>query len=226
VYREEAMLVPVCVFAKPPLPGKAKTRLVALLGTEGAASLAAAMLSDVWDAVANCPGVRPVLAATEPGPFPIPDAEIWLQGDGDLGDRIEAMIRRALQISSAAIAVGADTPALTHVHIRSALDALSTADAVMGRCCDGGFYLLALKDCPAGLLSDLPWSTPQTAQAVLERLKQYGMSVSEIEPLFDIDCKDDLVRLSDLFCREPSIAAATRRVLQGLASTSARCFQP
>lgn len=221
VYRGEAMLVPVCVFAKPPIPGQVKTRLAPLFGDEGAASLACAMLIDVWSIVTTCPGVQPVLAATGHGPFPIPDAEIWLQGDGDLGARIETIIQQALRISPAAIAIGADTPALTQIHLQSALNALSTNDAVMGRCSDGGFYLLAVKACPAGLFSNLPWSAPETADAVLARLKQHGRSVSEIEPLFDVDSREDLVRLNELLRREPSLAPVTRRALQQLACASA-----
>lgn len=212
------MRVPVCVFAKPPLPGQVKTRLAPALGNEGAASLASAMLLDVWSTVMSCPGVQPVLAATEHGPFPITDAEIWLQENGDLGARIEAIIQRALRVSSAAMVIGADTPALAQIHIQSALSALSTTDVVLGRCSDGGFYLLAIKVCPAGLFSNLPWSTPETADAVLARLKQHGISVSEIEPLFDVDCKEDLVRLNELLRREPSLAPATRQALQQCAS--------
>ncbi len=127
-------------------------------------------------------------------------------------------------MSPVAIAIGADTPALKQIHLQSALDALSQRDAVMGRCSDGGFYLLAMKACPVGLFSNLPWSTPETADAVLARLHQHGMSVSEIEPLFDVDCKEDLVRLSELFRREPSLAPATRQALQQLACASASSF--
>ena len=215
------MLVPVCVFAKPALPGQAKTRLAPLLGEKGAASLASAMLIDVWNTVITCPGVQPILATTGLGPFPVTSAEIWLQGNGDLDARIEAITRRALRGSPAAIAIGADTPALKQIHLQSALDALSQRDAVMGRCSDGGFYLLGIKVCPAGLFSNLPWSTPETAEAVLARLNQHNMSVSEIEPLFDIDCKEDLDRLQNLLRREPSLAPATRRALQHLACASA-----
>lgn len=214
------MLVPVCVFAKPPLPGQVKTRLAPLLGNEGAASLASAMLMDVWRTAMSCPGVQPVLAAAGHGPFPITNAEIWLQENGNLGARIEAIIQRALRTSPAAIAVGADTPALTRFHLQSALSALSTSDAVLGRCSDGGFYLLGIKTCHNGLFSNLPWSTPETADAVLARLRQHGISVSEIEPLFDVDCKEDLVRLSELLRRESSLAPATRQALQQCGSAS------
>jgi glycosyltransferase A (GT-A) superfamily protein (DUF2064 family) len=40
------MRIPVCIFAKPPAPLEAKTRLIPALGAEGAAQLASAMLRE------------------------------------------------------------------------------------------------------------------------------------------------------------------------------------
>ncbi|MBS1867708.1 MAG: hypothetical protein JSS69_17475, partial [Acidobacteria bacterium] len=54
----------ICVFAKPPVPGKVKTRLIPLLGEKGAAELAAAFLEDTWASVAALPWAKPILAAT------------------------------------------------------------------------------------------------------------------------------------------------------------------
>ncbi len=44
----------IVVVAKCPLPGSCKTRLIPLLGEEGAASLARAMLSDVLSSLSEC----------------------------------------------------------------------------------------------------------------------------------------------------------------------------
>src|SRR4051794_38213113 len=176
-------MTPVCVFAKPFVPGEVKTRLASVLGFERAATLAIAMFSDVWRAVSSCPGVRPVLATLEPSipnaehaldklPIQIPKDDVWLQGGGDLGARLERIFCRALGIAPAAIVVGADSPMLTSDHLQHALRALVDYDAVIGPCYDGGFYLLALRKCPRGLFSTLPWSTPHTAQATKSRLEE------------------------------------------------------
>lgn len=50
----------VVVFAKCPIVGASKTRLAPLLGDEGAASLAHAMLSDILIALSDCVS-RPVI---------------------------------------------------------------------------------------------------------------------------------------------------------------------
>ncbi|KAL7544741.1 hypothetical protein ACHAWF_008100 [Thalassiosira exigua] len=55
----------IAVFAKCPIPGASKTRLAPMLGDEGAASLAKAMLSDVLVSVSGCVSAEcwPVLAS-------------------------------------------------------------------------------------------------------------------------------------------------------------------
>jgi uncharacterized protein len=206
------VLIPVCIFAKPPIPAEVKTRLIPALGAAGAAELAGAMLLDVWCTVELCPGVRPILATTLPGDFPVrvsPD-DIWLQGDGDLGQRMERMFNRGLLQAPAVIAVGADSPALTAAHLWAALDALQTNDAVVGPSSDGGFYLLALRRSQTGLFSSLPWSSSRTLQALKQRIEECSLSIAELEPLFDVDTPTDLLTLEKHLLIHPSLAPATR----------------
>jgi uncharacterized protein len=206
------VIIPVCIFAKPPVPGEVKTRLIPALDAAGAAELAGAMLLDVWCIVELCPGVRPILATTEPGDFPvcISPEDIWLQGDGDLGQRMERMFHRGLLEAPAVIAVGADSPALTAAHLRAALNGLKTDDVVVGPSSDGGFYLLALRRCQIGLFSSLPWSSPETLQALKERIEEHCLSTAELERLFDVDTPGDLLTLQKYLTTHPSSAPATR----------------
>ena len=204
-------MIPVCVFAKPPVPDGVKTRLVPALGNESAAALASAMFVDVWSSVTACPGVRPILATTEFRKFPveIPADDIWFQGEGDLGVRLERIMSSGLLRAPAVIAVGADSPILTSSHIIRALQIVDANDAVIGPCTDGGFYLLGLRKCPTGLFSNLPWSSSITSQAVTRRLHRHGLKVAQMEMLFDIDVVDDLKRLYDYLSCEPLLAPAT-----------------
>lgn len=204
--------IPFCIFAKPPVPAEVKTRLIPALGAEGAAQLAAAMLQDVWRVVEACPQARPVLATTRLGTFPVPvaDGDVWLQGDGDLGDRLQRILDRALLHAPAAIALGADTPALTADHLKAALAALRSNDAVLGPATDGGFYLLALRRCPRGLFAALPWSCPTTLQALKSRLEEHSFSIAELEPLCDIDTPADLAAWTHCIADPATPATAAR----------------
>jgi hypothetical protein len=208
--------VTVCLFAKPPTAGAAKTRLAPAVGEAGAAALAAAFVEDSWAALGALPWADPVLATTE-----VDDALArlaagrppWLQGPGDLGARLERVLGRALAAGRPALALGADTPGLPPRLLEQARAALRDHDAALGPADDGGFYLLGLTRCPPGLLADLPWSESGTGQATLDRLRARGLTVARLDPWFDLDRPEDLVRFSTLLERGEVCAPATRRLL-------------
>jgi len=210
--------VALCVFAKPPRAGTAKTRLTPALGAEGAARLAQAFLQDTWALVKQLPWAVPVLASTEPWPeglLPAP-VEVWQQGEGDLGARMERILLRALERYPAAIALGADSPGLPTSYLEAARAELEHADAVFGPSEDGGFYLLALKRLPVGAFVDLPWSQPETLARTEARLLSLGLSVRRATPFFDVDVPEDLVRLETELASGRVQAPATQAVLREL----------
>jgi uncharacterized protein len=205
----------VCVFAKPPRPGRSKTRLAPAVGEAGAAALADAFLRDTLAQVRSLSWATPVLATTEPvATARPPDGfELWQQGDGDLGARLERVARRALARAGAVIAVGADSPGLPRRLYEQARAALAEADAVLGPSEDGGFYLLGLRRCPEGILSNLPWSRADTFAATVGRLRASGLRTVVLEPWFDIDRPEDLRRMRALLWSKTLSAPATARVL-------------
>jgi uncharacterized protein len=203
----------ICIFAKPPVAGEVKTRLAATLGADCAAQLARAFLEDTIQSVRTLPWAQPALATTAPADADIP---VLLQGEGDLGTRIERVLRAALERAPVAIAIGADTPALPSRLLEAARKALEQVDVVIGPAEDGGFYLLALRCCPQGLLSNLPWSAPDTLRATRDRLHALGLSSLLLEPWFDVDRPEDVERLRTLLAQRVLLAPRTERVLLGL----------
>jgi uncharacterized protein len=205
--------VHVCVFAKPPVPGRVKTRLGSVIGAELAAQLAHAMLCDVCYAVRAVGDVELVLAATEQDGFPevLAGTRVWLQGEGDLGTRMERIFQRGLRDAAAVIAIGADSPQLSPEHIQQALRELEQYDAVIGPSLDGGYYLLGLKRCSDGLLEGLPWSVPETRMATEERLRANLFTIATLEPVPDVDIAEDLLNLISSLEQRRDGAPATRR---------------
>jgi rSAM/selenodomain-associated transferase 1 len=213
----------VCVFAKPPRPGTVKTRLASLLGDDGAAALARAFLLDTWSTVTRVSGVDVVLAATEleaPEWRSLHAAEVWPQGAGTLGDRLERVLRRALQAHPFAIAIGTDIPGLPLSRLDEARDALRTADAVLGPADDGGFYLIGVSTCPHGLLDTVPWSASDTCARTLERLGQHHLTTTVIDPWFDVDEPADLDALRRRIRDGIIHAPETARILGGEAANA------
>jgi len=216
--RPEATL---CVFAKPPRVGQVKTRLAAAIGEAQAAALARAFFEDTWSKATSLRWARAVLATTDPGASEwvgVECAPVWPQGKGDLGDRLERVLRRALQETPAALAIGTDTPGLPPLLLSQAREALRSADAVVGPCEDGGFYLLGLRRCPEGLLRDLPWSAPETFRRTLARLRERGLSTAVIAPWFDVDRPEDLELLRVLIASGELHAPRSARTLGDLDS--------
>lgn len=182
----------VCVFAKPPVGGRAKTRLAAVLGQERASALAGAFLADTYAVLARWGGARIVLATTDPTADHGVPADRWDQGGGDLGARLERMLARALAAGPWAIALGADSPGLPSSHLDAAREALQAHEAVIGPTRDGGYWCLGLRRCPPGLLADLPWSRSDTCEATVRRLADRGLSVALAPAWFDVDEPADL----------------------------------
>ena len=210
----------LCIFVKSPSPGLVKTRLTPSLTTVEAAGLAAAFFADTFALARSCEWAR-VVVACEGDPSPLKLAagtEVWPQGTGDLGERMERALSLALEGGDPAIVIGTDSPGLPRRLLDAAHLQLLEHDAVIGPSEDGGFYLLGLRRCPSGLLRGLPWSTATTRERLLERLCLSGIAVAEVEPWFDVDVPADLRRLAGLLREESVSAPRTARLLAELAN--------
>lgn len=207
----------VCVFVKAPRPGKVKTRLAPALGSEGAAALARAFFFDTLAAVRALPWAHPIVAADGALRDTVdvaPGVEVWPQGGGDLGERMERVLSRALERAPFAIALGTDSPGLPPRLFESARAELERSQAVIGPSEDGGFYLLGLRRCPRGLFCGVPWSRDDTCARTRVRLKAHGLDPVILERWFDVDWPKDLARLRALLERGDLLAPQTSRTLR------------
>jgi rSAM/selenodomain-associated transferase 1 len=206
----------IAVFAKPPRPGQAKTRLAPELGYAGAAALARAFFLDTWATVTRLSWAEAVLATTDAAASEwsfLDRSRVWSQGDGSLGHRLGRILGRALEQFPFAIAIGTDSPGLPTALLEAARGALRESDAVLGPSDDGGFYLIGLRRSPPDLLTDLPWSAPDTFDATLRRLDSLGLDTTVLPPWFDVDRPDDLRRLRRLVGDGTVWAPETARAL-------------
>lgn len=194
------------VFARAPVPGQAKTRLAPALGGAGAAALAERMLQHTMDAAlaagpaalelcvspdASHPGV--VAQARRPG------VGLSLQGEGDLGLRMQRVLMRLLQAHPQALLVGTDAPALDGPMLQSAVAALHTHDAAFVPTVDGGYVAIGLRrgaaEAARAVFEHMTWSTPEVMAETRRRLAAAGLRWAELPPVADIDEPADLVHL-------------------------------
>ncbi len=196
--------VRIVIFAKAPVPGRVKTRLIPALGEVGAARLAARMLDLALEqALAAAVGtvelcMSPAPGAAEWAVIPLPAGiETSDQGGGDLGERMARAARRVIDNGEALLMIGTDCPELTAERLCVAAACLAEHDAILHRAQDGGYPLLGLCAFDASLFEAIPWSTPAVADLTLERLTALGWRVWLGETLRDIDAPDDLAWLPE-----------------------------
>jgi hypothetical protein len=195
----------VQVFAKALVPGQVKTRLIPILGAEGAMEL-------------HCRLVRHTLATAalaRVGPLEVwttawEDAfiqsckrvlgvDVRLQPDGDLGARMVAAAEDGLRRAAGVIIVGTDCPTMSLDDLRAARDALGAGDdVVLGPAEDGGYWLIGLARCDPALFTGIAWSSPAVLDATRERLETLGWRWSELPTRWDVDRPEDLARLSEM----------------------------
>jgi uncharacterized protein len=194
--------VAIAVLAKAPLAGFAKTRLIPMLGAEGAALLQARLIERaITTACAAAVGPVTLWAAPDaahPCFRVAQESGIALarQRDGDLGARMLEAIAAA---NGPALVIGTDCPALTPGHLRMASDVLrGGADVVLCPAEDGGYVLIGMRAPQPTLFDEVPWSSAEVLPETRRRLQQHGLSWQEPVTLWDIDRPESLSRLREI----------------------------
>ena len=198
--------VPVSVFARAPVPGRTKTRLIPVLGARRAAELAARMTRLTLERAAEA-DLGPLTLWCAPGPDAFLralaeefGAGLRTQPGGDLGSRMHHALRWALEGHPAAVLVGSDCPFLSAEDLRRTRSLLleGSSRAVIGPACDGGYYLIALREVDESLFEGVPWGGERVLEVTRRRLKRLGWRWEELASRPDIDRPGDLVHVKDL----------------------------
>jgi len=198
--RENTMKkIRLIIFAKAPIAGFAKTRLIPALGEDGAAQLAKKLLlNTVRNGVEAKFTITELCVTPEPSdsiwkPLAIADDIVWsAQGDGDLGDRLARASKRAIDKGEAVLLIGTDCPQLTPSILQDAATALIDANAVIIPAADGGYTMLGLNEFHPSLFEHIAWSTESVFVDTVHRLKKLHWRITVLQHLHDIDEPKDL----------------------------------
>jgi rSAM/selenodomain-associated transferase 1 len=192
----------IAVFAKAPVPGQAKTRLIPLLGADGAAHLQAQLLDAALAKATALAGAACTLwvagaldhpaIATAAARYAV---TLEAQHGADLGARMHAAIAHTLGSkrvgSGKCLLIGTDCPALTTAHLAQAAAALATHDVVLGPADDGGYVLIGMRQPQATLFKDIAWGSSTVLQATRARIASARLRVFELPSLPDLDTPED-----------------------------------
>lgn len=191
------------VFAKAPIPGFAKTRLIPLLGAGGAARLQAELIRRTVSCCRDA-AIGPVELWVTPDTDHACFREceetygtaLLAQRGRDLGERMQHALSAALGRSRAALLVGTDAPTLNPDDLRLAADALICGDdAVISPALDGGYVLIGLRRADARVFRNVDWGAGEVLAETRARFTELGFRWRELAAHEDIDRPEDWLRL-------------------------------
>jgi hypothetical protein len=178
------------VMAKAPEMGKVKTRLAKTLGDEQTLSIYEFLLSTTINAAKNSDIPTRVYWTTRPNDH---SGEIFLQVEGDLGEKMKAVFEDSFAAFSPVIMIGTDCPDVNPDILQQAVDTLNEVDCVFGPASDGGYYLIGMKHFYPSLLKNISWSTDRVLEQSLKICTNEGIIYRLLETLTDIDEEKDWI---------------------------------
>lgn len=191
------------VFAKAPVPGKVKTRLLSSLSGQMASLLHKQLVLHSLNTAIDS-NVGPVDLWCTPSPkypFFIQCAEefrvkLYQQTEGDLGKRMAHAFFETLKKTHCALLMGTDAPSLTCADLKEAKTHLQKGTpAVIGPAEDGGYVLLGLRQYDPQLFEGVSWGTGSVLEETRGKLRTLGWEWIELSQKWDVDRPEDVERL-------------------------------
>lgn len=192
------------VFTRYPEPGKAKTRLIPVLGKTGAANLHRLMTQKTIARALSLQNTRRLCVEIHWAGGSQKLMQDWLgtdiiyqnQIDGDLGAKMTAAFQNSFNsgVDKAAI-IGTDCPALKAEIMAEAFDKLSQHDLVLGPAKDGGYYLIGLRRSIPELFAGINWGTSEVFASTRAIAQNLDLNIAYLPTLADIDLPEDLLSL-------------------------------
>lgn len=180
------------VFARVPIAGGVKSRLVPPLSPDSACELYRAFLADLFERLGPVKakitvfaGGEPVseLASLFPKPWPVVS-----QVEGDLGARLTAASAHLLaRPDGRAVLIGSDSPDLPLGYLKRAFQRLKHKDVVIGPAMDGGYYLIGLRAPTPALFEGIEWGSNRVLTRTMEIIQREKLSVYLLPPWYDVD---------------------------------------
>ncbi|WP_374337649.1 TIGR04282 family arsenosugar biosynthesis glycosyltransferase [Methyloversatilis sp.] len=188
----------VLVFARAPVPGEAKTRLVPALGIDGAAAVSAALTRRALR-VAREAGLGPVELWCAPDcghaffTACAKEGGITLQAQcaGDIGERMAHAFELTLCRHGSALLLGADAVSLDASDLRAAAGSLCDHEAVFAPAEDGGYLLVGLTRPQPSLFHGIDWGSDRVWPQTRRRLDDLGLRTRVLATGYDLDRPED-----------------------------------
>lgn len=192
----------LCVFAKAPVPGKVKTRLLPCIDAESACKLHQQLIDECLSRTIMKHAWQTQLWGTDnTDEFLVAMSNgygisLHEQSGDDLGVRMAHAVKSTLKNNSHVVLIGTDCPELDAAYLETVVQKLqSGADCVLGPAEDGGYVMLGLSLYDDSLFNNIEWGTDRVLAVTRQRIKSLGWHCEEMPVLWDVDRPEDFERL-------------------------------
>lgn len=208
------MSTALIIFAKAPVAGVAKTRLIPALGAEGAAKLHARLLEHTIQRAVESACFPIYLFTPEHTAHPFIGHLLKkyplihrLQQGVDLGERMKnALFSILTENKSSVLLIGSDCPVIDGDTLALCSASLEHNDAVFVPAEDGGYTLVGQSFYGSAFFSEnssvfesIEWGSDKVMKQTRAQLIALSLRWSEPLTLWDVDRPEDLVRLYKQF---------------------------
>jgi rSAM/selenodomain-associated transferase 1 len=192
-------MITVGIFAKPPVPGAVKTRLIPDIGADKATQVYRYCLEYTL-AVVKQSGLDYQLFISEVSDDPLFQEEDYsLQKGGDLGTRMFHAFQDLLSRGSdGALIIGTDCLDITSMHLQEAARSLADHELVLIPALDGGYALIGCTTIDPALFDKIRWSSDQVYQQTIKNADCLNYRIRSLESIRDIDSLQDLEHYPEL----------------------------
>ncbi len=184
----------IAIFARAPVPGAAKTRLIPALGANRAADIAAMLLRLTVARVTEFWPGEVYLYVTPDSAHPLFQqlaaefhVHLSVQAEGDLGARMQTTLNELIASHAAGAVIGSDVPHCPGHVIERAYEVLAKGGNVIGPCDDGGYYLIGMQVAAPALFEDISWGTETVLRDTQLRADAAGIEMETLPKLRDVD---------------------------------------
>ena len=190
------------IFTRYPEPGKTKTRLIPVLGADGAARFQRQMTQQTLAQVKELKAFRPLSVEVHFAGGNQQLMQDWLgsdiiyrqQSEGDLGRRMALAFKESFSAGmTGVVIIGTDCPDLNAQLMVKAFHALEQNDLVLGPALDGGYYLIGLRRLIPELFTGISWSTAEVLEQTIRIAQRLDLAIAFLPLLNDIDRPEDLI---------------------------------
>ena len=190
------------IFARPPIEGQVKTRLIADLGERLATDIYRYCL-DYTINLARQSGIEFQIWLSEESDDPVfQGQDCRLQKGADLGSRmlqaISSQLRQQTSANAKVILIGSDCLDMTKHHLQQAIEALGRNDMVLLPALDGGYALIGCRRIEAQIFANVAWGSGDVYGQTLRNAGELGYQVLSLETVRDIDTLRDVNHYAEL----------------------------